>query len=131
MILYFEGDTQALEEDAKGVLSLLWNCYPGHPWSVTCKPGIIFIRHMDFGSNWGMNIKVTKFDYDAAVLKKKIIMLAGEWLERANIKRGRLDADQETVRVEGVPEKFQPVKSNADPVPTGELRTEARPQVLK
>lgn len=64
---------------------------------------------MGFPGNWGMNIRVTEFDHDSAVLKKKIIMLTGEWLERAGLKRGRYE-DQEIERVEGVPEKYQPKK---------------------
>lgn len=107
--LYYEGSTQALEDDAKGVLSLLWATYPGHPWAVRCERGIIFIRHLGFGKNWGMNLRVTEADHDAAVMKRKIVMLAGEWLERAGMARGRADADQDIERVEGVPEKDQPV----------------------
>ena len=37
-------------------------------------------------------------------------MKAGEWLERANLKRGRYDEEQEIGRVEGVPEQDQPNK---------------------
>lgn len=131
MLIYFEGATPALEDDAKGILSLIWNCYPGHPWSVRCDHGIIFIRHMGFPGNWGMNIRVTEFDHDAAVLKKKIVMLAGEWLERAGMARGRHDADQETQRVEGVPEKYQPLKDVELVIESSEPRETPRPQVGK
>lgn len=110
MLVYVEGDTDALLDDAKAVVTLLHSCYPGHPWRVTCKPGLIFIQHMDFPSNWGMTLRVTEADHDAAVMKKRISMLAGEWLERANIIRGRYDAEQPAPRVEGVPEKFQPAE---------------------
>ena len=102
MLIGYEGDTPQLEDDAKGVLSLLWAAYPGHPWYVKCGGGIIFIRHMDFPGNWGMVLRVKEFDHDAAVMKKKIIMLSGEWLERANQKRGRHEEGQETKTVDGV-----------------------------
>lgn len=131
MILHCEGDTQALEDDAKGILSLLWNSYPGHPWSVRCSKGIIFIRHLAFPGNWGMNLRVTEVDHDAAVMKKKIIMLAGEWLERAEMIRGRYDAEQNYKLVDGVPVNEQ-IKKPLDmsvEVKREDLRDEARPQV--
>lgn len=110
MIVHQEGMTQAQEDEAHSVLDLLTVCYPGHPWSVRVAGGVIFIRHLEFEGNWGMNIRVTEFDHDSAVLKKKIIMLAGEWLERAGMRRGRFE-DQPTTNVEGVPQEFQPRQS--------------------
>ena len=137
-MLYYGGETQALEDDAKGILSLLWNCYPNHPWDVRCYQGLIFIKHMDFPKNWGMALRVRDIDHDTAVMKRKIILLAGEWLERAHLKRGAYDSDQMSYRVEGVPERDQPhqplpenmttVVQAADCEP---MRTEPRPQVLK
>lgn len=108
MIIHYEGDTPALEDDAKGILSLLWASYPGHPWSVRCMRGLIFIRHMDFPTNWGMALRVSEVDHDIAVMQKKIVMLAGEWLERANLKRGRYEDGNDFYRVEGVPDDDQP-----------------------
>lgn len=129
----YEGDTDALADDAKGILAIVWSCYPGHDWHVTCKPGIIFIRDLSLGANWGMNIRVREFEHDAAVLKKKIVMLTGEWLERAGKKRGRKDGDQEIVRVEGLPEKWQPVMQPPKKleVVSERLREEVRPQVAE
>ena len=108
MILYSEGATQAQENEAEAILFVLTDIYPGHPWAVRVYPGGFFIRHLAFPNNWGMNCKYRDFAHDAAVLKREIIMKAGEWLERANMRRGRYDADQEIERVEGVPEKYQP-----------------------
>jgi hypothetical protein len=134
MMLEFWGSTKMLEDDAKGILSLLWHAYPNHPWSVHCRPGVIFIKDMSFPVNWGMALKVSEIDHDAAVMKKKIIMLAGEWLERANKKRG-IGEDQDVNRVEGVPEQFQPHKPLDNMVveidTRFEHRTEPRPQALK
>ncbi len=90
------------------ILEVLTTIYPGHPWAVRVYDGGFFIRHLDFPSQWGMNCKYRDFAHDAAVLKREIILKAGEWLERANMKRGRYDADQPAYRVEGVPERFQP-----------------------
>jgi hypothetical protein len=135
MILYSEGATKTQEDEAEMILGVLTQIYPGHPWAVRVYDGGFFIRHLAFPHNWGMNFHYRDVSHDAAVLKKQIILKAGEWLERANMKRGRYDADQETERVEGVPEKFQPHQSLPDDVNLvmGEapLRIAPRPQALK
>src|SRR5688572_25962299 len=100
MILYTEGKTKAQESEAEKVLAILCAAYPGHPWAVRVGDGIIFIRHLQFGQNWGMNLRAKEADYSASYLKKKIILLAGEWLERAGLVRGRENGD-EIVHVEG------------------------------
>jgi len=109
LIVYTEGATKAQEDEAEMILDVLSTVYPGHPWAVRVYDGGFFIRHLDFPANWGMNCKFAKFGYDAAVLKRTIIMKAGEWLERAGLKRGRSD-ESPILRVEGVPEKDQPNK---------------------
>lgn len=108
MVVYSEGATPAQEDEAKRILGALCGIYPGHPWAVRVYEGGFFIRHLAFPSNWGMNCKYKNFGHSAAVLNREIILMAGEWLERANMVRGRYDADQEIMRVEGVPEKHQP-----------------------
>lgn len=137
MIGYF-GDTPSQEEEAKKILTILWWAYPGHPWFVRVMTGGFFIRHLDFGANWGMFVKTRDADFSASNMKREIIMKAGEWLDRAGIPRTRYDADQTEYRVEGVPEKFQPHQ----PLPEGmttiinaheftPVREEPRPQVKK
>lgn len=106
-IQHAEGMTDSQELEAKNILDLLDICYPGHPWSVRVMPGCVFVRHLLFGTNYGMNLKTSEADHDAAVMKKKIVLLAGEWLERAGLKRGQMDPLQEPTLVEGVPERFQ------------------------
>lgn len=112
MILYSEGRTTAQEADAEKVLGILCDVYPGHPWAVRVDGGCIFIRHLELGNNWGMNVKYNKVNHDAAVFKKEIIMKAGEWLERAGLVRGRANGD-EIIRVEGIPERDQPIRIGA------------------
>lgn len=109
MILYEEGATQSQRDDAHSILESLTTAYPGHPWAVRVYDGGFFIRHLDFPSNWGMNCK-SKNIYSASQMKKEVILMAGEWLERANLKRGRWD-DTPIKRVDGVPEKYQPDSS--------------------
>ena len=108
MILYSEGGDASKKSEADRILGILCAAYPGHPWAVRVDQGIIFIRHLEFGNNgWGMNCKFDSVKHDVAVLKRQIIMLAGEFLERAGLVRGRAN-DDEIIRVEGVPEKYQP-----------------------
>lgn len=137
MILYTEGATKAQEDEAESILAVLTFAYPGHPWGVRVYDGGFFIRHLDFPGNWGMNCKFKDVGHDSAVMKREIIRLAGEWLERANMIRGRYDADQDIVHVEGVPQKNQPHQPLPDDVKLvfaeniKPLRTEPRPQAVK
>lgn len=108
MILYTEGATKAQESEAEGIIGVLCDAYPGHPWAVRVYDGGFFIRHLEFPGNWGMNCKYKDFGHDAAVFKRTIILMAGEWLERAGLKRGRANED-ETKWVEGIPTKYQPM----------------------
>jgi hypothetical protein len=136
MIGYY-GDTPTQEEEGRQILTILWWAYPGHPWFVRVYNGGFFIRHLDFTSGWGMNVKL-KDVFSASQMKREIIMKAGEWLDRAGIPRGRYDSDTPSYRVEGVPEKFQPKQPLPDnftiEVKADEftpLREQPRPQVLK
>lgn len=144
MILYSEGATKAQEDEAYMILGALDAAYPNHPWAVRVYDGGFFIRHLQFPTNWGMNCKYREVAHDAAVMKRKIIRMAGEWLERASIKRGFYDPDTPDYRAEGVPERFQPADlRRPDPkVKEPEMkvviapsnapeRTEARPQAIK
>lgn len=113
MILHEEGGNDLAYSEAHDIMTILTQVYPGHPWAVRVDQGIIFIRYLNpfLKGNWGMCIKKKDTDHDAAVLKKKVIMAAGEWLERSGLKRGREDGT-EIVNVEGMPLKYQPVKGN-------------------
>jgi hypothetical protein len=112
-MMYSEGATQAQIDLAKGILEALEVAYPAHPWAVRVygdsTGGGFFIRHLDFPSNWGMNCRQGTRQYSASALKKEVILMAGEWLERAGLKRGAWDGES-IKRVEGVPEKYQPGK---------------------
>lgn len=111
MILYSEGATQAQEDEAQSILGALCDAYPGHPWAVRVYEGGFFIRYLDprLQGNYGMNCKGKNFDWSASAMKREIIMMAGEWLERAGLVRGRWNED-ETQHVEGIPDKYQPTR---------------------
>lgn len=107
MILYSEGGTKQQEADAQAVLEILCDVYPGHPWATRVDGGIVFIRHLELGSNWGMVKKFADIKHDATRFKHDIIMAAGEFLERAHLSRGRANGDA-ILHVDGLPDKYQP-----------------------
>lgn len=138
MIIYSHGGTKAQEDEANSILEVLSFAYPGHPWGVRVYDGGFFIRHLhpDLPAGWGMNCKFKNISHDAAVMKREIIFMAGEFLERTGMARGRYDGDQEIVRLEGVPEREQPHQKLPEDVgllmPDGSaIREEPMPQVLK
>lgn len=136
MLLYSEGRTDAQQDEADKILALLTTCYPGHPWAVRIDLGFIYIRHLAYGdksrddNGWGMNILTNEVDHDWAVMKRKVVMAAGEWLERAGLARGRHDADQKVDHVEGVPQK-KTLQDFSVEMAEPELREAPRPQVIK
>ena len=130
--LYQEGMTDAQEAEAHAILEVLTFAYPGHPWAVRVYDGGFFIRHLEFPANWGMNHRSGKQTYSASALKREIIRMAGEWLERASLKRGRWD-ETPVRRLDGLADRFQPyqpIPENMKIVSTEpEIREEPRPQV--
>ena len=140
LILYQEGATQAQIDEAHGILEVLCFAYPGHPWAVRVYDGGFFIRHLEFPANWGMNCKFKDSGHSWSAMKREIILMAGEWLERAGLRRGRNLNEDEIEHVEGVPAKYQPLKSERPaklehPVIAGNgqdvLREIPRPQAIK
>lgn len=107
--LFSEGSTPTLQADADYVLGVLCEIYPGHPWAVRVEGGVVFIKHLGLGNNWGMNKKFNDINHDATRFKKEIIMAAGEFLERAYLRRGR-NLGYRIEKVDGLQEKYQPHK---------------------
>ena len=133
----YEGDTPYMANDAATVLMILMDAYPGHAWHVRCAGGVFYIRYVVEGMNkpWGMVVKFRDVQHDWKVLKHEVIMMAGEWLERAGLARGVADGT-ETVHIEGVPLRDQPYRNSvADPVLVGSdgmpVREVLRRQVAK
>ena len=106
-VLYKEGATQQQEDEANAILGILEACYPGHPWGVRVMEGGFFIQYLlvPFNKPYGMFCKYTQFGYSASAMKKEIVMMAGEWLERAGLARGGFEEGQEITEVEGVNER--------------------------
>ncbi len=115
-LLYKEGATQQMEDDAEAILDVLQTAYPGHPWGVRVEEGGFFIQYLivPWRKPYGMWCAYKTFGYSASQMKHEIIMKAGEWLERAGIPRSRLEDGNDIVSVDGVPLKHQP-----QPLPDG------------
>lgn len=108
------GDGPASLKLAEDLVNDICQTYGGYNWFVQVKGGVVFIREMSFPEEWGMARKLRESDFSASNLKHDVKMSVGEWLERARLKRGRR-SDELTApyRVDGVPEKDQPVISKA------------------
>jgi hypothetical protein len=105
--VYTEGDTEALEKEAQWMaFQVLAPAYPGHYFSVRAYEGGFFIRDLRYPVNWGMNCPTANKFASSSEYKKKVVMLFGEWLERANQRRGLIESEEVT-HVEGVPDKWQ------------------------
>lgn len=109
MLLLEEGGNKSMQADAHTVIEILTAAYPGHPWACRVDGGIFFIRHLEFPGPWGMVVKFKDVTHSAAAFKREMIMKSGEFLERAGLARGRADGSP-IVRVEGVPDRYQPKK---------------------
>lgn len=134
-MLYTEGDTDFQHSDAHKIMELLTAAYPGHPWAVRVAGGMIFIRYLDqrLSGNWGMAMKQKDTQHDAAVLKRDVIRMAGEWLERSGLKRGVSNGDK-IEDVDGVPLKYKPKPYEGEVVIAESeqpLRTEPMPQAMR
>ena len=105
-----EYDTRMDMDKAREALEVLMSEYPGYSWKPSVKGGVCFIRLLDpnLRGNWGMNIKLSAVDHDAAVFKRKVKYVAGEFLERCNLRRAWNMGDK-IKHVDGVPEKHQPI----------------------
>lgn len=106
-----EYDTRLDQDKAREALEILMREYPGYSWKPAVRGGVCFIRLLDprLRGNWGMNIKLKAVDHDSAVFKRKVKYVAGEFLERCNLRRS-FNIGEVVTRVDGVPEKHQPIQ---------------------
>ena len=100
-------DTEHVADEpmAEQMLADLCTAYPGHAWFVVVKGGIVHIKDLDLNDKWGMCLHYSQVKGDAKERKRDVLRAAGEFLERANLKRGA--ATGQTVRhVDGIPDKY-------------------------
>lgn len=99
-----EGETGADDTLAGQVMQALTDAYPGHPWHVAVRDGLIILKHMRLSGKWAQ-IKHTTGIYSASELKKVMVTLGGEFLERAGMTRGEAKEGEYKRVVEGIPDK--------------------------
>jgi hypothetical protein len=99
-------DTEHARDEplAAEIVHTLSTAYPGHGWFVLIKGGLIHVKNLDWSDKWGMALHYSMVGNDAKVRKQQVIQKAGEFLERARVKRGAKD-DQLVTSVEGIPLK--------------------------
>lgn len=106
---FVSGENPASLKLAEDLLNDICQKYGGYNWRVKVAGGVVFISEMSFPSQWGMLRKLKESDFSASNLKADVLRSTGEWLERANLQRKRLQFELiSPYRVEGVPEKDQP-----------------------
>lgn len=104
VVVGFDCENEIDDQMAGGMLRDLVDTYPGHAWFIVIRSGVIHVKDLDINDKWGMCLHYSQMKGDAAERKRNLIRAAGEFLERANLKRGRATGAVVT-HVEGIPDK--------------------------
>lgn len=104
MIVGIDTEHQSDEALAESMLADLCKAYPGHAWFVLIRGGMVHIKNLHWSDKWGMAIRYSQIKADAAERRKSVVRAAGEFLERANVKRGAKD-ETPVIHIEGIEDK--------------------------
>jgi len=104
VVVGYDTEHERDEPMANEIVHTLSTSYPGHGWFVLIKGGVIQVKNLDWSDTWGMVLHYTQVNGDANERKKNVVRAAGEFLERANVKRGGKTAQLVTA-IEGMPDK--------------------------
>ena len=102
-----EADDDRDDSKASEIMQILMEAYPGYPWHVRIARGAIIIKNMKLSDKYGMCRHYDRVTFDAGVLKRDIVMAAGEYLERANLVRGAMQEGIQVKSIDGIPQKHQ------------------------
>jgi hypothetical protein len=103
-VVGYDTEHTADEAMAGQMVHDLCAAYPGHGWFVVIRGGIVHVKDLDLNDKWGMALHYSQIKGDANDRKRDVLRSAGEFLERARLKRGAKTA--QTVRhIEGVPDR--------------------------
>lgn len=102
-VVGFDCEHERDDPMARQMVADLCHAYPGHAWFVLVKGGVVQVKNMDFHPDWGMVLHYSQIKGDANERKRLLLRNAGEFLERANLKRGA-KTDAPLLGVEGIPE---------------------------
>ena len=104
-IVGFDCERTVDEPIAGDILRALVDAYPGYQWFVLIRGGVIQVKVMNWSQNWGMVLHYVDVAHDANDRRRSTIRAAGEFLERANMIRGRAQ-ERAIQKIEGVPDKY-------------------------
>ena len=92
---------------AKRIIKVLNDHYPEHLWAVhvNSEGGVVIIKNFRISFRYGMVLHLKNVYADPSL--KRVIQFAGEFLERANMKRGRATGEF-AEKLEGAKQSEQP-----------------------
>lgn len=108
-VLYVNADGASMRQNladielAKRMSEVLQRHYPGHSWGVNVDGagGVATIKNFRLSGNWGFVLHLEMFS--ASELDRRVVMAAGELLERYRLSRGRFrQAELDAVPVDGL-----------------------------
>lgn len=104
--------TAAEQTIAKNSVEALMKAYPGYSWFVEVRDGLLMIRNyeVDWRGRYCMVRKLGLVQHDYGRLVREIVHAAGEYLERANLRRGRARENEMSKILEGA-DKYTPAPS--------------------
>lgn len=105
---------------AKQAVEALAKHYPGYSWFVEVRDGLLMIRNyeVEWRGRYCMVRKLGQIQHDYGRMVREVVHAAGEYLERANLRRGTARENEMSTHLEGA-DKFTPMPSGLL-VPTAE-----------
>lgn len=104
LVVGYDTEHDRDEPMAREIVNTLVTSYPGHGWFVLIKGGVVQVKNLDWSDKYGMVLHYSQLGSDANDRKKQIVRAAGEFLERAQVKRGG-KTEQVVKHIEGIPDK--------------------------
>lgn len=97
---------------AQNGLEALCRTYPGYSWFVEVRDGLLMIRcaELDWRGRYCMVRKLGEIQHDYGRLVRELTHAAGEYLERAHLRRGAAREGEHAKVLEGAP-YFKPMPS--------------------
>lgn len=104
--------TESERTIAKNSVEALVRHYPGYSWFVEVRDGLLMIRcpELDWRGRYCMVRKLGAVQHDYGRLVREVVHAAGEYLERANLRRGRAVEGERAQKIEGA-DYFKPLPS--------------------
>jgi hypothetical protein len=101
--------TAAERTIAQNSVQVLMQTYPGYSWFVEVRGGLLMIRcaELDYRGRYCMVRKLAQVQHDYGRLTREVKHAAGEYLERAGMRRGARRDGETAIVLDGAP-KFTP-----------------------